>query len=343
MPKTTEALMNESHEKLQNEYFLIAPLAIRFSTALKEEFEELLQSERIPLGVPIECRVKKWDSIIEKIKRKSLDIGSVMDVADLVGLRLMLLFSRDVAKVGELISKTFTVLQREDTQTRLGEAQFGYQSFHYLIQLPDAWLRVPSFAALGNYKAEIQIRTLAQHIWAAASHVLQYKHEASVPLPVRRSIHRVSALLETVDLEFERVLDARESYVSQFDLDKASGPLNVDLLASILDQLLPPANKDDEEPYAELLGDLINFGIDSPKKLQSLISKHLEGALKADAQRVKEILAQPDEVELDPQVKRGVFYTHVGLTRGVLKEEFGEEALGEYFGETQSIESAGEE
>jgi putative GTP pyrophosphokinase len=64
-----------------------------------------LQSERIPLGVPIECRVKKWESIIEKTKRKSLNVYSVVDIPDFVGLRLMLLFSRDVEKVCDLISK----------------------------------------------------------------------------------------------------------------------------------------------------------------------------------------------------------------------------------------------
>lgn len=61
---------------------------------------------------------------------------------------------------------------------------------------------------MSGLKAEVQVRTVTQHVWAAASHVLQYKQEASVPLPVRRSIYRVSALLETVDLEFERVLSS---------------------------------------------------------------------------------------------------------------------------------------
>jgi putative GTP pyrophosphokinase len=143
--------------------------------------------------------------------------------------------------------------------------------------------------------------------------------------------------LETVDLEFERVLDARESYVSEIDLDKAAGPLNVDLLARILDSLLPPANKNDQEPYADLLPDLLHFGIDSPEKLQSLISKNAESALKEDAARVKEILADSSQVENNPQVKKGVFYTHVGLTRRALRAEIGEKKLNDYF--TQNARS----
>ena len=90
-----------------------------------------------------------------------------------------------------------------------------YQSLHYIIRIPKHWLKVSTFADLGELKAEIQLRTLAQHIWAATSHKLQYKHEDSVPPPIRRSIYRVSALLETVDLEFERVLAERGTYIEE--------------------------------------------------------------------------------------------------------------------------------
>ncbi len=330
--------MTKSIGKLQEEYYSTAPLAIRFATSLKEEIEELLLSKRIPLGVPLEYRVKKFESISEKIKRKSLKLDKIIDIPDLIGLRLILLFSRDVIKACDLLSNTFTVLHKEDTQARLGESQFGYQSFHYLIQLPDNWLSVPSFASTGNFKAEIQIRTLAQHIWAASSHVLQYKQESSVPLPVRRSIHRVSALLETIDLEFERVLEARESYISEIDINEDTESLNVDLLASVLDRLLPPANKEVEEHYADLLPDLLHFGISTPKELQILISKHLQEVLKHDAERVQGILEGEEEGtnKNESRLKRGVFFTHVGLTRQALVEEIGSDKYSEYFNEKKS-------
>lgn len=323
--------MSVSLEKLQQEYYTVVPLAARFATSLKEEIEELLRSNKISLGVPIEYRVKKFESISEKVERKSLDLEKITDVQDLIGIRLILLFARDVAKTCDLISETFTVLHREDTQSRLTESQFGYQSFHFLIKLPDNWLTVPSFASTGNFTAELQIRTLAQHIWAAASHVLQYKQETSVPMPVRRSIYRVSALLETIDLEFERVLDARESYVSGTDINRASELLNVDLLKSVLDSLLPSANKDTEEPYAELLPQLLHFGITTPKELKSLVSKHLDEALKEDVQLAKERLQEPDERDDMTRLRRGVFFTHTGLLRTMLKAEVGDEKYYEYY------------
>jgi putative GTP pyrophosphokinase len=139
-----------------------------------------------------------------------------------------------------------------------------------------------------NLKAEIQVRTTAQHIWAVASHTLQYKHEESVPLSVRRAIHRVSALLETVDLEFERVLEQREAYRSQSITSRQDEALNTDLLEEMLGQLLPPDNKKKSgEKYGELLDDLMAFGIDTQNSLINLLNEHKDEILRADQDMVE--------------------------------------------------------
>ena len=277
-------------DALRREYDAVREVALRFRDTLAEQTQGLLSASGISLGVPLECRVKSWDSIAGKIERASVKLQGIKQLNDLVGLRLILLFRRDVANVCELISRNFTVVSQEDTSQRLAETEFGYQSLHYIIKLPEDWLSVPTFREFDGFQAEIQVRTLAQHIWAAGSHFLQYKREVSVPPPVRRSIYRVSALLETVDLEFERVLDERESYISDISelrADKSRDePLNVDLLGKILDERLPQENKMEGEPYSELLEELHHFHIDSPRRLTELIRKHLEDALAADAEQV---------------------------------------------------------
>ena len=314
-----------SLNELSKEYFSVARNGLNFCHSLEIEIEKLLSSKSIILGVPIESRLKEWDSIAEKIENKSLELNSILDLSDLVGLRLILLFKRDVDKACELIAQNFKVLEIENPEQKLGEDQFGYLSHHYQVSLLDEWQKVPSFKGFGDFHAEIQIRTLAQHIWAQASHILQYKHEAGVPLPVKRSINRVSALLETVDLEFERVLDERETYVSDVNLTTESSPLNVDLLEKLLNENLPEKNKDrrDEEGYAELLSDLIAFDIDKSDQLQKLIEDNLEAAIKEDAERVLKII---DGAGVgDPErAKLGVFYTHVGLIRMIMRIVYGE-------------------
>ena len=107
-----------------------------------------------------------------KIERKSLEVKDIKSLPDLIGIRSILLFRTDLERVEKLILETFNVLSSEDTAKRLGEAQFGYQSQHYVLRLPEPWLAIPSMADLGELQVDIQVRTLAQHIWAAASHKL---------------------------------------------------------------------------------------------------------------------------------------------------------------------------
>src|SRR6185437_7926382 len=140
-----------------------------------------------------------------------------------------------------------------------------------------------TFAALGELQIEIQVRTLAQHIWAAASHKLQYKHEQSVPPPLRRSIHRVSALLEIVDLEFERVLLERREYVGE----KVAAPagserLNVDLVEITLGEIFPPENREDQEAYDELLDELFSMGIETVKQLREMLLRQRDKVVESD-------------------------------------------------------------
>jgi len=180
-------------------------------------------------------------------------------------------------------------------------------------------------SSLEGLKAEIQVRTASQHIWASASHILQYKKEAHVPLPLRRSINRAAALLETVDLEFERVLAEREEYKVEVGNKKEDLPLNTESLRAVLDSALPMQNREANERYGELLDDLAQFKITATDQLRNLISQHLKAALESDANYVKRNLAGAKKQGVEPtdRLRRGVFFTHVGLAREILSEAFG--------------------
>jgi ppGpp synthetase/RelA/SpoT-type nucleotidyltranferase len=320
---------------LQNQYLALAPGASRLKVALTEQLTHILATHQISLGVPLESRVKAWSSIAEKIERKARRLTSVDELDDLVGIRLILLFQRDVDLIHRLIGETFLVLSAEDTASRLTEKQFGYKSHHYIVRIPEAWEKVPSFAGLQSYKVEIQLRTLSQHIWAAASHKLQYKHEESVPLPLRRAIYRVSALLETVDLEFTRVLDDRDTYIAdQAATQHFEEKLNVDSVQALLTQLLPAENLDidDQENYADVLIDLLHFNIDTSPKLRDLLTEHKVAILEKDTEEARSREADEADDEdgrerLNQRLERGVFFTHVGLTRQALCERFGDEEV----------------
>ncbi len=317
---------------LEKEYQKLAPSAAQFGFELSRQLAELLNQHGVSLGFPIQQRVKAWASIADKIERKSLDPKSISHISDLIGIRIIVLFQRDANSVCELIKENFKVLQQENAQDRLGTGEFGYSSVHFHIELKPDWLAIPTLKTLLNLKAEIQVRTMAQHIWAASSHILQYKKENGVPPPVRRSIYRVSALLETVDLEFERVLASRDEYVTLVDTSSSSEELNVDLVAKILNENLPAENTDGQEPYDELLEDLVHFSISTPRELVQLLKKHSGEIIEAD----KIIASEQDPLFLQNHQTdrirraRGVFFNHVGLVRQAMSLEFGAKWV-EYF------------
>jgi putative GTP pyrophosphokinase len=266
----------------------------------------------------MESRVKSWQSLEEKLIRKNLILKDIKDLDDLVGIRIILLFKRDVDAIQPLIQKSLRVLSSEDVASRLNETQFGYQSRHLVITMPETWLSIPSYSDLGGIRIEIQVRTLAQHIWATASHKLQYKHEASVPAPLRRSIHRASALLETIDIEFDRLLSERDKYLQE---ELPSAPpdqaLNVETLRATLSDILPAQNRGQVEPYDDLLFDLNHFKIDSPEKLSKLLKPHMASILSSDQRHAK-------------RTKKEYFFRHVGLVREGLRKEFGDTLVNKF-------------
>jgi putative GTP pyrophosphokinase len=328
-------------DRLKSSYDALFPVAERFAKRLAEQIGEVLVSNQISLAVPIEWRVKSLVSLSEKIENKKLEVVECAQVNDFVGLRLILLFRRDVDRVIGLLSNSLNVTASEDATERLGVEAFGYQSVHLQVQLPPEWGKVPTFRDFSGLRAEVQVRTAAQHIWAAASHVLQYKSATSVPKQVLPSVNRVAALLETVDLEFERALLEKREYARDAgaslrgsDGDLTNETLNVDLLERVLDQVLPPENKDESEDYEEILNKLLEAKISKVDALTRLIHEKLDDALRFEKEVVSALIesGEPDAADgtiaaevrgnryrgRQARLDRGVFYTHQGLVTYML-------------------------
>lgn len=198
------------------------------------------------------------------------------------------------------------------------------------MRIPESWREIPSFSGLRSLKAEVQVRTVAQHMWAAVSHRLQYKQERSVPPPLRRAIHRISALLEIVDSECDRLLEERRTYVEQeIDVLRPDALLNVDVIRAVLDASLPSVNKVEEELYDALLADLTHFGIGTAEQLRTLLDRHIERVMRFDARMVKHVLQASNRgspglaSRLLGRAGKGAFFSHVALAREALKYEFG--------------------
>ncbi|MDI9882419.1 GTP pyrophosphokinase [Flectobacillus longus] len=318
---------------LEKEHKLVFQKCEYFCKDVSNQIQHLLEKENIQLAVPIQYRVKTFMSISNKITQGRYSIKkSVLELQDLSGIRIITLFTIDALKVVELIKQQFEIIKEYNTADKLEDTQFGYSSFHIVGKLRENWLDVPSFSQYKDLKFEIQIRTLSQHSWAEVSNIFQYKSEDNVPKQLKRSISRISALLETVDLEFERLLKDRTAYKEDIQhQDTTDLILNVDLLEEVLNKKLPIEHKIVNEDYSVLLDNLTVLGYESVNKLSDLIDSYLEETIIENKRIIDGFMSlfQKDKDtnsfetyalrgHEEDRIKNGVFFTQCGLIRQML-------------------------
>jgi ppGpp synthetase/RelA/SpoT-type nucleotidyltranferase len=189
--------------------------------------ESILEHATRALGVAalVQARPKTVPSFAEKVLRKRDKYRDPLrQLTDLCGARVIAQTKHDVEMVCHFIREYFLVDEANslDVLERLRAAEFGYRSVHYVVQLKagtfpnhDIPVEVPPAAypdADQPMKAEIQVRTIAQHAWADIGHDRLYKSGFDVPSTWIRESARIAALLESTDEAFERLVAAIDAY-----------------------------------------------------------------------------------------------------------------------------------
>jgi putative GTP pyrophosphokinase len=201
MKITPKDIPVEEFERLRPEY-------VRFTQKLDVLLRDLLQAKDIDFHLQ-EARTKENLSLREKIVRSArTSAGLLNEITDLSGLRVITYYEDDAIAVANLIESEFTVDQENSIVHSAVAAEFGYKSAHYVIKLSRGRAALLEWKGLAEFKAEIQVRTVLQHAWAAISHKLQYKRESDVPAILKRKLFRLSALFEIADDEFVSLRDA---------------------------------------------------------------------------------------------------------------------------------------
>ena len=192
------------------QYRELLPAYQSFAFRLENLLADVLKVEGIRAHFT-ESRAKTPESLEEKISRPGKSYNDPLkQIPDLVGVRVVLYYQDDVEKVGDLIKREFTVIEVERSHqiNEYSPDQFGYLSIHYLVCLNKARADLIEWKATASFRAEIQVRTVLQHSWAAISHALQYKREGDVPISLRRKLFRLAGLFELADEEFMELRDA---------------------------------------------------------------------------------------------------------------------------------------
>lgn len=121
----------------------------------------------------IASRIKSPESIINKMKKKNLEINYqnlVENINDIAGIRVVCTFKDDIEKVRKLIKRmqTIEILNEKDYIKKPKKS--GYSAYHMIVELPMKYEGQDIFV-----KVEIQICTMAMNFWATTEHKIKYK------------------------------------------------------------------------------------------------------------------------------------------------------------------------
>ena len=179
----------------------------------------------------VQARAKDVASFAEKVIRKADKYNDpVNQFTDLSAARVIVQTLDQVEAVREFIRNNFHVCEEDDKGAALGEDVFGYGDVHFIVQLKNTTQGKDFFAALGiaetdiiqaigEKKAEIQIRTWLQHAIADALHDRIYKTPLKFPREIIRLAKMLDAIRENADKTMNSLckdIDSRLANYSSF-------------------------------------------------------------------------------------------------------------------------------
>jgi len=187
---------------LHTEYEKLFPARTLAVGELEKSIEKALES--LPSKPRVNGRLKSFDSYFKKLIRHHKPRRDSSRINDLIGIRIVCHFLEDLSTVEDLLKKHFNVIEVERKGGDHTYREFGYESIHLMITIPERILK--KFNIPGEETAEVQIRTILQDAWAEVEHELIYKAEFT-PFddPLRRKLAAINASLSLADIIFQEI------------------------------------------------------------------------------------------------------------------------------------------
>ena len=137
---------------------------------IQKEYQVFYEYELID---HINTRIKKPDSIINKMKKKGYELTykeMIEKINDIAGVRIICQLKDDIFKIRELIEKIPGVVIDKEKDYVTYPKESGYSSYHMIVKVP-----VVLSNQLIYVKVEIQIRTMLMDYWSSTEHTIKYK------------------------------------------------------------------------------------------------------------------------------------------------------------------------
>jgi putative GTP pyrophosphokinase len=308
----------------------------------------------LPSPPTVKARPKDFDSYFKKYIKllKKSGQGDVKpqavkpQVTDMIGIRVVCPFLEELDMVEVILSNTCEVVEVERKGSNYSFKEFGYESTHVLIKIPQRLIR--SYGPCGCDVAEVQIRTILQDAWAEVEHELVYKAEFTpFDEPIKRKLAAVNANLSLADLIFQeirtyqrqlngelekrrdsffkKIEEATDAFLAENEGDSLPPQLQAELAVPVkdnssMDDLLLNAlyahNKNQFNQAIYFYSRILMMNPDN--SVRSLVYKHRGMANFAQSQYEDAIGDFSESLKLDPKSYKSVYYR--GVVRSVLQQ-----------------------
>lgn len=137
--------------------------------------EELsLQYDRNPIET-IKTRLKSAESILEKTKRKGIDLtvdAIEKNIYDIAGVRVICSFPSDIYMMADALLKQDDIRLIKKKDYIKQPKDNGYRSLHLIVETP-----IFLHDEKKLMKVEVQLRTISMDWWASLEHKIRYKKD----------------------------------------------------------------------------------------------------------------------------------------------------------------------
>ena len=256
----------ESYQEKHSEF-------VQFNEILEQILHRI--AKQISTEYIMQKRVKTLTSFAEKILRQTNFEDPITEMTDICGIRIIFPSLNDIKKVSTLIKENFIInpiLSRNKAED-LAISEFGYRTDHYSIFLKKESflyndLSIPE--SFFSQKAEIQVRTILEHAYAAIYHDLGYKGAYRLKKQWEREFQRGAALLEQMDESFSRIELIIKDYETNF-----GGYLNEKEIKNELEKLQIIHEVDTENADIAYRMALLAKNTGDWSRVVDLLSKHV--------------------------------------------------------------------
>lgn len=200
-------------EMLLDDYREQLPLFQQLQQVVEVKLRDAIGQMGIEVNT-VETRIKEEASLAGKLARKGDKYGSLDDITDIFGARIIAFYNEDVDRIASMAESLFDIdwVNSADRRKMHEFNSFGYNSLHYICRLPATVYHDPEHPELNQIRFELQMRTVLQHVWSAIYHDIGYKSAIETPVEYRRSLSRLAGMLELADDEFSRIRNAITEY-----------------------------------------------------------------------------------------------------------------------------------